>query len=133
MPEERVRARRGFFPVVVGEDVSVQQAGGTVFVSKANTDITQGGAQVVLNGGNASIHQGGAQVLASGGDVSISQGGALFALARGIRAEQSYIGVALGRAVNLADSKVVLGPREAAVFGAVAGTAAAVMMRLLRR
>ena len=127
-----VNVKRGFFPIVMGDDVSIRQAGGMAFISRGDTELSQGGGQVILAGGATSIHQGGANLLASVGGVSISQGGAVVAAAGSIRVEQSYVGVALAPGIDISDSRILLGPREAVLFGAVAGVAAAVVTRLLR-
>ena len=114
----RVEARRGFFPVVIGRDVSVSQAGGRLFLAS----------------GDLSLNQGGGQLLAAGGDISISQGGAGVAIARDIRVERSYVGLALGRGVEISDdSRLVLDGKQAVLVGAVAGMVCALALRLLTR
>ena len=133
MAGEHVKVRHGFFPLVTGSSVSVRQAGAAAIVSRGDTDLTQGGAQVVVGGGSTSIHQGGANLLVSGGDVSVTQGGTLVAAARSIGAEQSYLGVVIGSRVDLTDCTVLVGPRQAALFGAVAGAVTAYLVRQLRR
>ena len=133
MANEHVKARRGFFPVVAGNDVSIEQAGAAVLLSRSAMELTQAGGHVILSGGSTSIHQGGATLMASGGDVSISQGGAMVTAARSIRAERSYIGVAVTPRIEAADTTILVGSREAALIGAVAGAAIAVVGRLLRR
>jgi hypothetical protein len=62
---EHVSARQGFFPVVVGRDVRVQEAGGLVFVARRNVTISQGGGQWLIAGGDQTITQGGGAVLVS--------------------------------------------------------------------
>lgn len=133
MALERVKVRRGFFPLVKADTVSIEQAGAAAILSRGDTDLTQAGAQLVIGGGNTSIHQGGANLLASGGDVSVSQGGAVVAAARSVRAERSYIGLAIARRIELSDCTIVAGPREAALFGAIAGVTAAFLARLSSR
>ena len=133
MTDGRVRARRGFFPVVTGGAVSVEQAGAAVLASRSRMDLTQAGAHAVLSRGDTTIHQGGATLLASGGDVSITQGGALVAAARSIRAEHSYIGVALAPSVDTTGATILFGPREAVLFGAVVGGVVTFMLRRFRR
>lgn len=112
----RVEARRGFFPVVIGDQVSVTQAGAQLFIAQ----------------GDLSISQGGGRVMVSGRDASISQGGAGIAVAQRLHAERSYIGLALGKNIELTDdSRLILGSSQAAVLGIVAGVACAMVTRLL--
>ncbi len=130
----RVSAHRGFFPIVIGDEVSVAQAGGRLFVSRGNLALTQGGAQRMLVRGDVSIRQGGVQMLMAGGDVSISEGGACVAVGSTVRAQGSYIGFAVGKDVSISDdSRVIFGTREAAVFGAIAGVVCGLVVSLLRR
>ncbi|MBT8216405.1 MAG: hypothetical protein HKN74_03390 [Acidimicrobiia bacterium] len=114
-------AHRGFFPVVTGEAVTIQQAGATVVMSRSTTSVTQGGAQVMLTGGDAVIHQGGANLLGVAGDASLTQGGAVVAAAGSIEARNSYLGIAIAPSITLSEgSRVLIGPREAAIVGVVA-------------
>ncbi len=130
----RVVARRGFFPVVIGDEVSVAQAGGRLFVSRGDIHLTQGGAQRMLAGGDVTITEGGVLMLMAGGDVSIREGGAAVVVGGSFRAEASFVGFAIGRDVEISDdSNVMFGPQQAAVFGAVAGAVCALLLGLLRR
>jgi hypothetical protein len=130
----RVEARRGFFPVVLGDEVSVAQAGGRLFVSRGDIHLSQGGAQRMVARGDVTINQGGAQMLLTGGDVSIREGGAMIAVAANVQARSSYVGLAIGRDVEISDDSTLLfGPRQAAVFGAVAGLVCGVVASVLRR
>ncbi len=130
----RTEARMGFFPLVTGEHVAVTQAGVMITVSKGDFHLTQGGARAAAVGGDLKIQQGGAQYLVAKGDVTISQGGAAVMLAPSIAAERSYVGFAIAREIEVSeDSKILFGPKEAAVFGAALGLVAAGILRLLRR
>ena len=130
----RVEARRGFFPVVIGRDVSVAQAGGQLFLASGGLSLTQGAGKLLVTSGDLSINQGGGQFLAAGGDISISQGGAGVAVARDIRVERSYVGLALGRRVEITDdSRLVLDREQAVLVGAVAGVVCALVVGLLTR
>ena len=51
----QVQARRGFFPVVIGDEVSVAQAGAQLYLSRGG--LTQGGGQLLMSGGDLSIRQ----------------------------------------------------------------------------
>ncbi len=128
-----VQARQGFFPIVLGDEVSVTQAGSRLIVSRGDLQITEGGAMRVLARGDVKIREGGALVLLSGGDVSIREGGAGVAAAGTVRVDRGHGGFAVGRDVAISnDSTVYFGPREAAVFGAAAGVVCGIVMALLR-
>ena len=126
-------AHTGFFPVVIGTDVRVEQAGGAVFVSKGDLSLSQAGAQAILAGGDVSIQQGGVKTILAKGDVSITEGGALLAAGREVQVRGGWVAVALGLRVDLSNSKVLIGPKQAAVFGAVAGLVAVLLRGLMGR
>ena len=145
-----VVARKGFFPIVAGREVSVAQAGGNLFLARGSLRLTQGGGNLLVAGGDVSIRQGGTQLLlarggisineggaaliGAGGDVSITEGGAAVIAARSVRAERAYVGVALGQDVTVSDdSRVLLAPLQAAIFGGALGLVLAVVTRALRR
>lgn len=126
-------ARMGFFPMVSGDDVEIQQAGAALISAKGDVHLTQGGAQMVRVAGDMDVRQGGVQTLMSKGDVSVSEGGILVGAARSIRVDNGMVGVALGRDVEITNSRVMFGREHAIVFGVVAGVVMAVVSRLLRR
>jgi len=115
---QHVRAHKGFFGVVAGDEVAVSQAGAGAFLSSGNMSIERGGGRLMVVGGDASISQGGGNAIFAGGDITISQGGGAIVAARSIELERSYVGVALGGSVALTDSTVVMTPATAAAFGA---------------
>jgi len=104
-------------------EVSISKAGAQTIVSAGNLRLEQGGGGRILAGGDVAIQQGGAGTLVSLGGVSIQQGGAVVALARSVEAgEGSFIGLALAPSVTVQPGgRVLAGPREAAIVGAVAG------------
>ena len=143
----KVEARRGFFPVVTGDEVSLVQAGATFCLSRGDLGMTQAGARLSMAGGNlsireggslltlaggdASIEEGGSLLLLAGRDVSISEGGAAVVAARQVRAERSFLGFVLGGKIDVADdSTLLIGSGQAAIFGAVAGLVCAIAGRL---
>ena len=63
--EARVVARKGFFPVVVGRDVEVRQAGAAVFVARRDLALREGGGQWLVALGNQTIDRGGGAALIS--------------------------------------------------------------------
>ncbi len=60
-----VLARRGFFPVVVGEQVQLNEAGGMVCIARGNLAVTNGGGQWFVAAGDQKIDHGGGAVLVS--------------------------------------------------------------------
>jgi hypothetical protein len=62
---EAVTHRKGFFPVVVGQDVRLEEAGGLVYIAKGNMTASKSGGQWLVAGGNQTIEQGGGAFLVS--------------------------------------------------------------------
>ncbi len=114
-------AKRGFFPLVIGDRVSLKQGGAVALVAKDNLEISQGGGQLIGAGNRVSISQGGGWVIGAGGSVAIDRGGAAILGARHVRVERSIIGIALGGDVEVEDSRVVLGSGAALMIGLVLG------------
>jgi len=74
------RAARGFFPVVGGEDVHVEQSGGIVFLARRHLSIERGGGQWLVSTGTLDIRQGGgAALIAKEAQVSEGNVGVLIA------------------------------------------------------
>lgn len=60
--------------------------------------------------------------MASTGDIHIEQGGAVaMAAAGGITLREGFVGVALAPKLDLSDAEVMVGPVQAAAFGAGLG------------
>lgn len=123
--------RRGFFPFVLGDQVSVTQSGGLGFISKNNLQLTQGGGQVIGAGNSLSVSQGGSWVMGAGGTVSIDQGGAGVLAARDVRADRSFLGIVLGPEVRVEDSTVLIGSAGATLIGIVVGLLTGVVLSRL--
>ncbi len=130
---DKIKAHRGFFPVVAGDEVHVEQAGGIAYLSSGDMSLSQGGSRLVVAGGDVSIAQGGSNAVLAGGDVSISQGGGMLVAARSVETDHSYVGVALGGSVTLQDSKVLLDPPAAAALGAGLAIALFLLRKLFGR
>ena len=130
---DHLEVRTGFFPVVAADEVSMTQAGSSAVFSGGDVSLAQAGSNLLLAAGSASVRQGGAMTLASMGDVSIEQGGAMVIGARSVEVTEGFVGVALGGRVVLNDSKVVLGPVQAAAIGAGMGMVLLVGRMLARR
>lgn len=103
------RAHRGFFPVVAGQDVHVQQGGGVIFLARRNLSIEQGGGQWLLGGG----------------DLSVQQGGTAAMIARSARVERGFVGALIAGRVELGPGARVLLQGSAAVAAAAAAAFAA--------
>ena len=87
------RAERGFFPVVFGRDVHVQQGGGLIFLAKENLSVRQGGGQWML----------------CGGDLSVEQGGCAAMVARHARVDRGFVAAIIAGNVELgAGARVLL-------------------------
>ena len=126
-------AHMGFFPMVSGDQVTVTQAGAVAVMARGDLALTQGGVQMARVHGDTTIRQGGVQTMLSRGDVSIQEGGVLLGAARSIRVDNGLVGVALGRDVELSNSRILLTQQNAAVLGVVAGVVFALLSRLFRR
>jgi len=107
-PEPR-RAARGFFPVVAGNDVHIERAGGVVFVAKRHLTIEQGGGQWFVSAGTLDVRQGGGAAL----------------IAKEAQVSQGTVGVLIaGRATIAPGARVLLRATPAVALAAVAGFAA---------
>jgi hypothetical protein len=63
---DRVTAHKGFFPVVVGQEVHIQDAGGVIFIAKQDLTLSGGGGQWLVAGRDQIIERGGGAILVSG-------------------------------------------------------------------
>lgn len=126
-------AHMGFFPMVSGDQITVTQAGAGVVMARGDLALTQGGIQMARVHGDTTIHQGGVQTMLARGDVSIREGGVLLGAARSVRVENGLVGVAIGRDVDLTNSRVLLTQQNALAMGAVAGLVFALLSRVFRR
>jgi hypothetical protein len=109
---EQQSTRRGFFPVVVGRDVSMQNAGGAVLIAKHDLKISRGGGQWLV----------------AGRDQSIEQGGGAFLLSRRARVTNGFVGVIVAGRVTLEGTARTL---LTVSGGAIAAVAAAFGLGLL--
>lgn len=121
-------ARRGFFPFITGDQVSLKQGAALALVAKSNLQITQGGGQIIGAGNSVSVSQGGSWIMGTGGNVTIDQGGSGVLAARDVRADRSFLGIVLGVNVSVEDSRVLIG----SAGSAVAGFAIGLILGLLR-
>lgn len=106
-------ARKGFFPLVVGRDVDVRQAGGVAFIARHNMALSEGGGQWLVALGDQTIERGGGAVL----------------LSRQARVRQGFIGLLVaGTATLEGQNRVFLRLNLPAAAAAVAGLAAGVLL-----
>jgi hypothetical protein len=131
--EAPTTTRMGFFPLVLGTAVDMQQSGAMAVLARGDVAVSQGGAQMLLAGGNVTIDQGGGQTILSRGDLSIREGGALLAAGATVEVHKGWVGLALGRHIDLTNSRVLLGPLQALSLGAGIGIVATLTKRLFNQ
>ncbi|RPJ70015.1 MAG: hypothetical protein EHM24_16855 [Acidobacteria bacterium] len=101
-----VRARRGFFPVVYGNNVEVSQGGGVLFIAKDELEIEQGGGQWMIGLRKLEVERGGCGVMVAG-QAEVSRG---------------FIGVLVARRAEFKEgSRVLMTLPQALAAGLVAG------------
>ncbi|HEX9019096.1 MAG TPA: hypothetical protein VF806_07905 [Anaerolineaceae bacterium] len=124
----------GALAVAAGKDMDLAFGGAVFMAVGGDLDVTNGGAQVMVVGGDAQINKGGAQVMIAGGNVELSETGGLLLAGQQVVARNGYYGVVLAQNVTLdGDSKVLLDPKLAAIFGAAFGAVFALLSFLFRR
>ena len=102
--------------------------GGGVGLAQAQTaSLSASQAGAVISEGNVSMEQSGAQMLLARGEVTMDQSGAVAMIARSVKAENSAAVFLLARDVE-GTVNTAFGPRESAIFGAVAGAVAGLVM-----
>src|SRR5262245_50438496 len=107
-PEAR-QATRGFFPVVAGNDVHIERAGGLVFAAKRHLSVQQGGGQWLVSGGRLDVHQGGGAAL----------------IAKEAQVSEGTVGILIaGRATIAPGARVLLRGTPAVALAAVGSFAA---------
>lgn len=128
-------ARRGFFPLVTGTDVEVQQAGGMAFAARNDLHMQQAGGRVMAAGHDLSIDQGGGSLIAAGNDITVNAGGGgLVAAGNSVTLTNSIAGIAVGSTVQADEgSKIIFGSAGSLAAGVLAGLALSVVLRLVRR
>ena len=114
----RVIAKKGFFPVVVGRDVEVRQAGGVAYIARHNLSLSEGGGQWLVALGDQTIERGGGAALVS----------------RHARVRNAFIGLLVSGTTTLeGQNRVLLQMRMPAAAAALAGLAAGLVLGRLRR
>ena len=107
-PRESRRVTRGFFPIVTGNDVHVERAGGMIFFAKQHLSVQEGGGQWFVSTGALDVRQGG--------------GGAL--IAKEAQVSQGFVGVLIAaRATMGPGARVLIRATPAVALAAAAGFA----------
>ena len=115
------KARRGFFPIIVGDQVSLQQGGAVVLAARDDLAVSQGGGQVIGAGNSISVSQGGSWIMGAGSGITVDQGGAGLVAGRHVRADRSIVGMAIGGTVEIEDSDVMFGSVLTLMAGVAVG------------
>ena len=103
------RASHGLFPVVSGNDVHVERAGGIIFFARQHLSVQQGGGQWFVSTGRLDVRQGGGAAL----------------IAKEAQVSEGTVGVLIaGRATMAPGARVLVRATPAVAFAAVAGFAA---------
>ena len=109
---------------------------GAIGVAQAQAaNLTASRVGVALSGGDVTMDQAAARVVLARGDVTMDQSGAVAMAARSVKAKNCGTLLLLAGQVE-GEVNAAFGPREAAVFGAVAGAVAGLVFflaQLLRR
>lgn len=122
--------------MVRARDVHLTDAAAGFVAAEGNFSILNGGCGPVIANGGVTIRNGGCGPMISNGDVSIESGGTQGILAAGgaTIGPRAFVGFVVSPKITVEDGgKVLMGPRQAVLFGAVAGVACSLMSRLIRR
>ena len=113
----RVIAKKGFFPLVVGRDVDVRQAGGVAYIARHNLSLSEGGGQWIV----------------ALGDQTIERGGGAALISRHARVRNAFIGLLVSGSTTLeGQNRVLLQLRLPVAAAAAAGLAAGLILGRLR-
>ena len=103
------RASHGLFPVVSGNDVHVERAGGIIFFARQHLSVQQGGGQWFVSTGRLELRQGGGAAL----------------IAKEAQVSEGTVGVLIaGRATMASGARVLVRATPAVALAAAAGFAA---------
>ncbi len=124
--------RNGFVPVIKGGTVDMRNAGALAVLAHADINIREGGALVMLAGGDLSVEQGGAQMMLARGNIAMNDAGAMFATGATVEVVDGWVGIAVGRRVDISNSRVLLGPFQALGFGVGLGISLSFARRIFK-
>jgi hypothetical protein len=105
--------------------------GGVALAQTKAANLTASRVGATLTGGDVTMDQAGARVVVARGDVTMDQSGAVVLAARSLKAKNCGTIVLLAGQVE-GEVNAAFGPRESAVFGAVAGAVVGLMLLLAR-
>ena len=134
--ESDVNVTNSIVGLVKARDVHLTDAGAGFVAADGNFSILNGGCGPVIANGGVTIRNGGCGPMIANGDVSIEYGGTQGILAAGgaTIGPRAFVGFVVSPRITVEDGgRVLMTPRQAVLFGAVAGVACALMSRLIRR
>lgn len=127
---------RSIVGILKARDVQLKESGAGLIAAGGRLSILNGGCGPVLANGGVTIRNGGCGPMIANGDVSIENGGTQGIVAAGgaTIGPKALVGFVVSPKVTVADGgKVLFSSRQAVAFGAAAGTALALLSRVLRR
>ncbi len=122
--------------LVKARDVHLTNAGAGFVAAAGNFSILNGGCGPVIANGGVTIRNGGCGPMVANGDVSIEYGGTQSILAAGgaTIGQRAFVGLVVSPKITVEEGgKVLMTPRQALLFGAVAGLSGALLSWLFRR
>ena len=134
--ESDTNVRNAFVGLVKARDVHLRGAAAGFVAAEGDLSIQNAGCGPVIANGGVTIRNGGCGPMIANGDVSIENGGTQGIMAAGSATigPRAVVGFVLSPKVTVEDGgKVVMGPSQAALFGATAGVVGALLLRLMRR
>jgi len=125
-----VAIRQGGVVISKAEQIELN-SGGSVWSTGETVQLTNSSAVAMVSKGPSSLDMSGVQLLAAGGPVSMDQSAAGVLVSRDVAVENSAVVFLIAKNIT-GDVTPMFGPREAAVFGAVAGLVGAIVMIIAR-
>jgi len=125
------RTIRGDAGEIVAENVTLRQAGARS-VQAREVSVRQGGI-ARAEADAVTVTQGGVGLVLSHDETTLQQASAGAIVTRLAQVKDSAVGVLLARDVHAQNLRVLFGVREALAFGAAAGLALALALKLGRR
>jgi hypothetical protein len=115
-------------------DAFLHQGGAAIIGVGKDVQVLQGGAAIMAAGSEMRVMQGGGQIMVSGSNMRVAQGGGLVMITGRASLRRSYVGVLISGSTELQQgARVLLGAKEAAIFGAGLGLVFALASRILKK
>jgi hypothetical protein len=127
---EDITLRQGVAAKIQGDQLHVVQGGAALLVAN-RTNLTASGAGLVLAKNHVFMDQSAARLALAGGEITLDQSITGAVAAPTVKVENSHTVFLIARQVE-GDVTAAFGPRESALFGAVAGLVAGVVILLGR-